>query len=920
MTRIGYRGWCGVSAVALPALMLISPEVARADTTPDTLEEVVVIGIRASLRSSMEVKRNALQVIDAISAEDIGEFPDKNVGEALQRVTGVQLSRQDGEGRGVSIRGADPGLNRVEINGSSALSLTVGGGRDVDFRDIPVEFISRVEVVKSPTADMTEGGIGGTVRVITHRPFDSKDPYVAGSVQMVYSDIAESYDPKFALIGSRLFLDDTLGVLLSATYEKRHLFSDNARTTGWIRRAAAANAPAGRQTDINADGVTDWVPEIPRYIIDRRDTKRPAFNSIVEWRPNDSLQLFAEGTYAKGHEYVSSMLMQLNAAGGVIDYANSRVGADNTVNHIELTSNTAFPMDLAYRNILGDLIRTQYTTDVGAKWSNGSFHVDGRLDYSRAKVQNNEKNSTATVFGVPRAVIDYTGGEGAPNFAFPGLDTTSGQLINNLAAVFNPRTNDQEQKSGQLNFEYQLDSSWVTSLKAGFEWSKLTMDSILFQRTIQLSSRTPLPASSGATTTVAASQAAIAAIVDNNSVINDIPFFTVGSLGFGNAIDEWNDNEYDTYNATVAASGLVLDPHGVNSNANTNGTFQSYLDTWGVDEETKGAYLQGSFHFGDIAVPISGTIGARYVDTDTLSTGFNRVQQGAAITFPPGERAGGYRKVLPSLNLRFDLTSSLVGRVTAGKVMARPNPSQLALRRSTDIVGETGSRGNPDLKPFEATQYDLGLEWYFSGEGFVSATYFRNEISSFIINVSSGEDDAGNPCDPVLVGCFNISRPVNGTDKVTINGIEAGMQLPFSFLPQPWDGFGMLANITYQKDKGFKGTNLLTGEILPFPGLSRTSYNVSFYYEKPLFSVRASYNWRDEWLITPAGRGSLPEFNEAFGSLDATASWNFTPKVSAFVEGLNLLNEQRFENNNAVRRIGNEVYGKRVFLGVRAKF
>jgi len=131
MTRIGYRGWCGVSAVALPALMLISPEVARADTTPDTLEEVVVTGIRASLRSSMEVKRNALQVIDAISAEDIGEFPDKNVGEALQRVTGVQLSRQDGEGRGVSIRGADPGLNRVEINGSSALSLTVGGGRDV---------------------------------------------------------------------------------------------------------------------------------------------------------------------------------------------------------------------------------------------------------------------------------------------------------------------------------------------------------------------------------------------------------------------------------------------------------------------------------------------------------------------------------------------------------------------------------------------------------------------------------------------------------------------------------------------------------------------------------------------------------------------------------------------------------------------
>ena len=261
-----------------------------ATTSRNDLEEVIVTGIRAGLRSSAEVKRESLQVLDAISAEDVGDFPDKNIGEALQRVTGVQISRQDGEGRGVSIRGADPSLVRVEINGVTALSETVGGGRDVDFRDIPVEFLSRVEVVKSQTPEMREGGIGGTVRVLTRRPFDSAEPFLAGSVQMVYSDLADEYDPRIALIGSRTFFDNTFGVLLSASWEKRHLQSNNARTTGWIRRAptaTGAGATPGRGTDVNADGTLDWVPEIPRYIIDRRETERPAYNAILEWRPRD---------------------------------------------------------------------------------------------------------------------------------------------------------------------------------------------------------------------------------------------------------------------------------------------------------------------------------------------------------------------------------------------------------------------------------------------------------------------------------------------------------------------------------------------------------------------------------------------------------------------------------------------------------
>jgi iron complex outermembrane recepter protein len=924
--------WCSnrrgpVSVLAASVLLTQVPAYAQAAETED-LEEVIVTGIRAGLRSSMEVKRESLQVVDAISAEDIGDFPDKNVGEALQRVTGVQISRQDGEGRGVSIRGADPGLNRVEINGSSALSLTVGGGRDVDFRDIPVEFISRLEVVKSATPDMTEGGVGGTVRVITRRPFDSDEPYLAGSVQGVYSDLADAYDPKVALIGSRTFLDETLGVLLSASWEERNLDSHNARTTGWLRRAPTATGPGstpGRGTDVNADGTLDWIPEIPRYIIDRRDTDRTAFNGIVEWRPNEDFTLFAEGTYAEGHEEVSSMLMQLGGATGLIDYSASTVGPDNTVDHLEIVSAPGFPIDLAYRNINGSLTREQYTTALGAKWSVGSFNLDARVTYASADVQNDEENSTATIFGVPRAIIDYTGGEGAPNISFPGIDTTTGQLVNNLASVFNPRTNTQEEIGGKFDVEYLPESSWLTSVKTGVDLRTLTMDSILFQRTIEITSRTPTPTSAGSRTTVAVPQATIESIVDEFSGVNDVDFFDTGDLGFGSGIRAWNDNGDDTYNATIEASGLTLDPHSANVNPGTNGTFQAYLDTWEVEEKTKAAFVQASFNFEDFVVPVSGTLGVRYVDTDTLSTGFNRVVHGPGpndISFPRGARAGGYEKWLPSLNLRFDLTDQLVGRMTAGRVMARPSPSQLALRRSLDTaVSRTGSRGNPDLQPFEADQYDLGLEWYFLEDSYVSATLFRKEISSFIINTTSNEDPNGAPCDfDMDLTCHRITLPINGTDKVTIDGIEAGAQLALSFLPSPFDGFGVLANLTLQDDQGFKGRDLVTNESLPFPGLSDMSYNFSVYFENRRLNARASYNWREKWLSTPTGRGGLPEFDEEYGTLDASFGYNITPDVTFFLEGINLLDEQRIQYNSPFRRIGNETFGSRYFAGIRAKF
>jgi TonB-dependent receptor len=902
-----------------------SAQVSAQDAAPpaEEVQEVIVSGIRASLRDALEVKRESLQVVDAISAEDVGDFPDKNIGEALQRVPGVQINRQDGEGRGVSIRGADPSLIRVELNGVSALSLTVGGGRDVDFRDLPVEFVSRVEVVKTPTAEMTEGGIG-TVRVVTRKPLDDPDGYLAGSVQGVYSDLAESTDPKVALIGSQIFLDGTLGVLLSAQYESRHIYSNNARTTGWLRRAptaTGAGATPGRGTDVNADGTLDWIPDIPRYIIDRRETSRQAFNGVVQWKPSDDFELYLDSTYSKGNEEVSSMLMQLTASAGLIDYANSTVGADNTVDHIEVTGTPAFPMDLAYRNINGQLAREQYNGILGASWTRGAWKFDGRASYSRGEVQNDEKNSTATIFGVPRAIIDYTGSEGAPNISFPGLDTTDGALVNQLAAVFNPRNNNQHETGIHFDVEFKPEISWLPSVKAGIEQRDLTMESLLYSRTVTLTSRTPPAASAGATTVVPVAQSVIAGIINDNSGVNSVPFFDTGDLGFPGGIKYWNDNGDATFDATVAASGVSVDPYGPNSNPNTGGTFQNWLDTWSVSEKTLAGYLQAAFSFDNDVVPITVLAGVRYFDTNTLSEGYSQVATGSGatrvVTFPPVSQPGGYTDWLPSLNVKFEFSDKFVGRLTAGDVMARPNPSQMAFRRSLDaaLSPRTGTQGNPDLLPFQARQYDAGFEYYLSDISYLTAAYFRTEIGRFIINQTTPGVDVNG--DGVL---YNITQPVNGTDKVTIDGFEVGGQVAFDFLPGAWKNFGVVANATFTDNKGYKGVNQLTQEILPFPGVSDLSYNASLYYENAKFSIRTAYNWRESWLITASGRGGLPEFNGDYGTLDASASWNINDNFTAFFDVVNLLDEQRVEFNNPIRFIGNETFGKRMFLGVRAKF
>jgi iron complex outermembrane recepter protein len=965
----------GVSLAAIAASLLLASVPASAQ---EAMETVVVTGIRASLQSAMDIKRDASQVMDAISAEDIGKFPDKDMGEALQRVTGVQITRSSGgEGATVTIRGGEANMTRVEVNGTGALSVSVGAGdRAIDFRDLPVEFVSRLEVIKSPTADMVEGGIGGTVRVISRRPFDSAEPYIAGSAQTINSNLAQTWDPKFALIASKLFFNDTVGVLVSGTYEQSHQYDGQALTTGWLRQANAVGArgrpanmcgsffgPSAPATcgpgyrDYNNALQGNWFPEIPRYFNNRRNTLRYAVNSVVEFRPTDDFKAFWDVTFARGYENVRNQAMQLSGGAGVFDYAHTTLGDDNTVNHIELTSNGAtvgascatvntnvgcLPLDLTFRNILGYLTRQQLTTAVGFSDNlSDELTLDARVDYARSRVDNQETDSTATQYGITRAIVDYTGSEHAPDIQFPGTDLLHGSGVNNIDAYYVPVSDTSREVTSRANLLYKPAwASWL-QLKAGFMRHDFAIKQEAWGHRTTLTCRgTP---SAGNNVVVVVPCSTITNILNSTAGTNPIPFYNTGNLGFDDEARTWIDQNQDTVLATIAAAAAAGHPtaniynmSAVNPNVDTQSSFRTWLSNWTIGEGTTDWYGQANFDFPDFYLPVSGNFGVRYVDTNTTTTGYTQITvlgnnppvrtttcptTANCKQYPLATITGGYSQTLPSANLKVELvpiedliTGQLFARIAYGKVMSRPQPSQIAIGRTLDVVGHTGKQGNPGLLPYLSTDYNAGLEWYFSKINMISVGFFQKNISRFIQTTTSMIDIDGNG-NPYLV-----TYPINNTIPVRIQGIEAGVQYALDWLPKPFDGFGFTANMTSQWDKGFSTVNALDGESLSFPGLSKMAENASVYYENDDVSVRLSYVWRSKWLITATGRGNLPEFNDSYGELDASASYHITPNLTVFADAINLTDSQLVQRNSAARPILFDTFGSRLFFGVRAKY
>jgi iron complex outermembrane receptor protein len=931
MKEGGFNLRQGASVLAI-GLGLISASAAQAQTKP-TEPEIIVSGIRQSLANALNVKRNSDQVMDAISAEDVGKFPDKNVGEALQRITGVQIQRAGGEGSAVSIRGVDPGLIRVEINGQSAMSTAAGSAAAsatnpaVEFRDIPAEFISRLEVVKSATADMTEGGLGGTVRIVTRRPFDTKKPYLAGSVQGVYGTLGNRMDPKVALIGSRLFANDTIGVLVSGTYEKRSLWYDQAKTTGWrqIRKVGAAATTCNQtvQTgcvDLNNDGVGDFFPDIPRYAMYRESTERYAFNGIVEWRPSDNFKLFFDNTYTRGLQTLNSQLMQVNTFSALTSAltlsSDTSVNSGNATDYVKFQQTpvanptTSNALGVSYRNINGTIDRQTYTGALGSEWKvSDKLTLRARGGYSWARAFNDEIDVVGTQYGLTSVTVDYRNAANAPNISL-STDPTSTAGINNLQIQHKPRQNVQTERNFQFDGDYKV-GGLLQLIKFGVQRRVTDLNSIYHDGTItfdgytaatgvgDIKTRTWVTGTAVDAVTSTATNAAILSQIQSYvkyADLGDHNFFSTGNIGT-TTVQRWNNMGI----AIANAAGIPVTYAA--SNWSPSDTYDVKLKNWA-------GYLSTKWGFKPFGRNLSVVAGVRVIKMDTISSGYNI--NTTAGTFAPVTFTGSHTYALPSGNLRYELVpNKLILRATATSVAAAPDLSKIAPTMSLNNTALTGSRGNPNLSPYTAQQYDIGAEWYLSRVNYLSATLWRKDIQGFPLKQGATENYNGQD--------YTVSSYINNPAPIQINGFEAGLVYGFDFLPGPLKNMGMQANYTYAKDSGFTTAGYYSNVNLGFPGLSRHSYNLSGYYDDGKLNARVSYNWRSRYAIG-LERDNLWAFGQPYGQWDASVSYKLGDHVSFFLDVVNLTGAQRIEDEESTSRVSTvETYGRRFYFGVRGK-
>ncbi len=915
------------------------------------VEAVVVTGFRGSLASALSAKRQETAIIDAIKAEDIADFPDANLVEAIQRIPGVSIDRDAGEGRTMTVRGLGPDFTRTRINGMEAQATTGGTdssgganrGRGFDFNVFASELFNSVTIRKTGSAEVEEGSLGATVDLRTSRPFDYSGFKLGGSLQYGYNDLSQEWDPRAALLISNTFFDGKVGVLASVAYSERSLYEEGFSSVRWERAtdnggfcsplgfapqnptnsgstgSSAANCATGVPRPANtaanntayttANQASVFIPRLPRYGRLVHEQDRLGFTGAIQYRPNDSTLLSLDVLYSdlnatRQENFLESLSFSRNAASagktqiGVVDAFVDAKGqlARGTFNNVDVRSEQ--------RSDELETKFTQYTLtleqDLGDDFSFRAFLGRAESDFS---------NPIQTTVTLDRQNIqgyswDFTGHNSTPliNYGFDVANPANwgwrdATLGTATAAL--PRSEIRMRPNGvlttfdaaQLDFEWRA-TDWLT-WKFGYNYKKFDSDSFEFRRT---------------------DETVVPVLPVGTTVANISQILT----GFGRNLGAPGGNATQWVVPNLNAIAALFN---INCNCNTGvtgGDFRLTSITNGnarggnrfISEEDRGFYLQADFRTDILDMPLRGNLGFRQVSTNLYAEGYSSTGGGTRVY-----GSHKYDDTLPSLNLALEVTDKFTVRFGASKMMARPQiGNTLAgtnyLVPTTSLAASgpnfTASIGNVDLNPFMAKTYDLSFEWYFAPESLLSIAFFKKDIDSYIqiirqdlqyqelttINpVAFAPGFCTGACSPTQV--FQLTRAVN-TDGGPLTGFEISYQQPFSFLPAPFDKFGVQANYTRVKSEidycnDALCLTTLTDDLV---NLSPSAYNATLYYEDDRFSARVSAAYREGYLQNVPGRnsntneGKLETFN-----VDAAASYKFNDQLSFTFEGLNLTDE-----------------------------
>lgn len=877
-------------ACAFPAHAQETPSVTAQPGSPESEppsvdletdgQDIIVTGFRSSLQSALSRKRDADQIVDSVVAEDIGKLPDNNIAEALQRVPGVQITRNRGEGSGISIRGLTQTGTRVNGRITPGLSLEA----------MPAEILAGIDVYKNPSASLIEGGLGGVVDLRTRRPFDLASSTASVTARGNYFDISEELSPVFsALLSSRF---DTgigeIGILLNGAYVETSTRQDQIGIEPFNLRYNVVDFDndgffPGTSAD-PGDGVL--IPAGGGGSIEAAQRKRYIAGAAIQWRPASNVEVLLEGLY-----YHYDFMQDTNSPFANRGRLLPAPGADFTFapGSNVVTSGAFRDVSFGANSTINDTVSNYYQASTNLRWdASDALSIVADVSYTKSdsSLQSNSLRigNADPVTDGPTLIFDTR--TEVPTLILQNAPTMIGQYF------FINSQNAQELFSGdsfaaQFDARYALDA-FVSAVSLGGRYERLTQDRQRGSDNRITSPRPPLSALPGAF-----SPSRYDNFFQGTALTNllDLPFAPA-----------WLTRDVA---AQCAAFG----------DAQCIEVFNP-IDTYAQEQQVYAAYVQADLDFALAGVDVTGNFGARWVRTNVYVDGFRRRNDG---TSEPLDQTTEYDNFLPSVNVRGELADGLFLRLAAARQLTRPSLSQLAPNLTLSVqtaVGLTGTAGNPDLRPLISDSFDASLEYYFTPTAYAYATGFLKNVDGFIQTIES--EEAINLPDYPGFTTARIRRPQNGDDG-RIRGVEVGAQGFFDFLPAPFDGLGAQLNYTYVISDS---PGPIAGQSVPLVGLSENAVNAVAFYEKDGFRARIAYNWRDDYVETTSGpgSGSLPVYVKPIGFLDASIGYSFSENVDLTIDASNITRARLSSYfGETIRPRFSNIFDRRVGVAIRVR-
>lgn len=946
---------------------------AQNSDAPQQIQTVQVTGLRASLESALNAKRQENGIVDVIKAEDMGKFPDTNLAESLQRVPGVVIDRDAGEGRNITVRGLGQDFTRVRINGIEGLATTGGTdssggtnrGRGFDFNVFASELFSSLTVRKSSSADVDEGSLGATVDLQTLRPFDLRGFNATIAAKGKYNDGSEKVDPRVAFMLSNTFMDRTLGVLVSGAFSKRRVLEDGFSTVRWDNGPSSGGwcAPQGvtanpsNSTATTCGPAAQGVPRLPasqaatdaynaasnpnnfharlpRYGRLTHDQDRLGLTASVQWRPQRGTLLTFDMLYSKldatrQEDFLEAISFSRSASQGgkpqisVVEaqYAPNGALLYGKYNGVDIRSESRF-----------DELNTTFTqpTLTLEHKINDSWSMSAKVGRANSKFRNPVQTTvTLDALNVNGYTLDFRQDARAAIIGYPfdpmaangalGIigvpQASSGAQPTTVANTTTSEIRIRPQGATNVNDVGQFDLAWEANehltFKGGVNRKKYESDTYEFRRVNQNDTIFAPPVGSNLTTTI---------------------------TGFGNGLDMPGGNvtgwvipnlsaiaaAYDIYCNCIKA-GPAGGPGDFTLSSITNGNARGNNRT--VFERDTGFYLMGEFKYDLWDIPVRGNFGVRHVKTELEAIGYQAAGGGTAVKVNHD-----YKDTLPSLNIAANLTQDFIVRFGAAKVMTRP---QLGFLSPGGTISTTGTltinTGNPLLKPFRAKTFDSSFEYYFGKNAFIGLGLFQKNIDTYIQSLRNQMSfrETGLPLSLLPANFtgeeeFAVTAPIN-TDGGKLKGFEINYQQPFTFLPGWGRNFGTVLNYTKVSSKieyaiSPTSADRIVDDLL---NLSPKSWNATFYYDDGKFSARLSGAKRSSFLTRVPGQNNndVEGKNETF-NVDVSLSYKWNERLEFTLEGVNLTNEPNDQFISRARNsvVVNNVTGREFLAGLRYKF